>query len=219
MDNSKFFLASRHVWIVVVNAIALVVALRTGGVGLSSEETTSLIDRGSEILELVAALASIVLAILARTRPDPVETKLRLRPWKPTVIAALFALSFAALSARAADVAPAVELQANSCARFTLCSAQTATGVCKSGSDNIVADLSALGRYTLYSTSSTASPYACQLFSNTTGYHATARSQVTSVGLSATTPILHYSGPLDKTWVECSTITGGNVTVTAEVCP
>jgi hypothetical protein len=85
--------------------------------------------------------------------------------------------------------------------------------------DKIVADLSGFRRATLYATGSTATPYACQLFSNRTGYHATARGQVTTVGLSQAAPVIHYDGPLDKVWAECTTVTGGLVIVGAEVCP
>ena len=75
----KFFLASRHVWIVLVNLLAGYVALTTG-TEMSPGETTGLIDQGGNWIQMGAALVSVVLAIWARTQPSSPTEELTMLP-------------------------------------------------------------------------------------------------------------------------------------------
>jgi hypothetical protein len=142
-------------------------------------------------------------------------------------IRALAAFAFLAPAAAwAADTAAPWRSLSNGCGVYTLCNAQSATGVCGNGSANYVADVS--GRYamTVYATSSTATTFTCDLYTSDNGYQATTRTALTSSGAStqlsyaASRFSVSIAGTLASLWAECTTaITGGTVTINAYVCP
>lgn len=128
-----------------------------------------------------------------------------------------------ALPARA-DIAAVNTIEANGCRTFALCSAEAdTTAACDDGTSNIVADLS--GRYTwcAYATRSTATAYACDLYTSDAGYSATKRQALTSSGASTqitqAQQMVCGSGVVVDVWAECTTITGGAVTLTLLSCP
>lgn len=148
-----------------------------------------------------------------------------------TALAAVMVTCAIASAAIAADTDPAVVAgggSANdprSCQMLRLCSAQTATGVCTSGGNSLVADVFGRGRMTFYATQGTATAFNCSLRSNTEGHTAGAATAAT-VAPEDGTPFLSESqrlrivfAPLKKIWIECSSVVGGNLTVDAEVCP
>lgn len=106
------------------------------------------------------------------------------------------------------------------CVWVTLCDAETdTTAACDRRGDNIVADVRGRSNHTLFSTQSTATTYSCQIYQSDAGYSATARQQTTATALSASQTVISLSGLFGDVWAECSTITGGNVTITLQSCP
>ncbi len=120
----------------------------------------------------------------------------------------------------AGDTAATNVQRANGCKIWTLCSAETdTTAACDASGDNIVAQLAGNYVQTLYATQSTATAFVCHLFSSDNGYSATLRQQITTAALTESQYVITIEGPLDYEWIECSTVTGGNVTVTSLACP
>lgn len=142
-------------------------------------------------------------------------------------LALVLALLSAHLSlprAALADVAPTDTIREHGCREYVLCSAEAdTTAACDNGTDNIVADLS--GRYTwcAYATQSTATTFACDLLTSDSGYSATKRQALTSAGaatqISQSQQVVCGSGVVADVWAECTTITGGTVTLTLLSCP
>jgi len=108
---------------------------------------------------------------------------------------------------------------------------QSGTGACRNaaGTDEIV--LRGLGKYawTFYGTQSVGA-YACDVFSNDTGYTALVqdKQKLNATSITSTTDLLwtvagnqqvkSFDGSFDWVWVECPTI-GTTATITATVCP
>lgn len=111
---------------------------------------------------------------------------------------------------------------------MTMCSTQTGTGVCTSdglvkGAGNLAIEHENSGAYTmtLIGTASTATAYSCDVYTNDAGWTTTGTDKqiVTSSPMTQANQVWAFSGLLDWWWVECSTITGGNVTMKALVAP
>jgi len=119
-----------------------------------------------------------------------------------------------------ADTAATNVRRANGCVEWTLCSAEAdTTAACDASGDNIVAKLAGNYVQTLYATQSTATTFTCHLYSSDNGYSATLRQQITSAALTASQYVITIEGPMDDEWIECTTITGGTVTITSLACP
>ena len=107
---------------------------------------------------------------------------------------------------------------------FKLCDAQAATGVCTKNGDEVVLDARGYSSLTFYSTQSTATSVVCTVTHADIGYDAlTAAGQTgetVSSNLTQTIEMLATgTGDTDAgahgfVWVNCTTITGGNVTIT-----
>jgi len=102
----------------------------------------------------------------------------------------------------------------------TLCSAETTTGVCIS-TDEIVLDLRGRWSLSIYGNQSTATAYTCDVISNDIGHDAaTGEGQdMTAGALTETNQMVALEGLMGYVWINCSTITGGNVTVTYLAVP
>ena len=131
----------------------------------------------------------------------------------PILLLLLPALAFAA------DVKPGKTRINNRCTSYAMCVAQSGTGECKSGSDEIVNHVGFPAYYTLYSTKSTATDYTCDIFTSNEGFNGrTAEDQVNSTSITDEIPVYPMFVFLRHFWINCSTITGGAVTIDAEIC-
>lgn len=98
-----------------------------------------------------------------------------------------------------------------------LCLTQTATGACTSGGDEIVSPpLQGYTTITLDATASTATTYTCDLFTSWLGHDLDSGNGFdrTTTALTNTQETVGLSdGGWTRVWIECTTITGGNITV------
>lgn len=109
---------------------------------------------------------------------------------------------------------------------WTLCSAETDTGVCEQAAGVDYAAVVTGYQSLLFDASqSTATSFTCDLYAGGTGVAnsnandlaaaGTDSAQINSVSMSATTEMISFSDSVfGVVWVNCSAITGGNVTVT-----
>ena len=105
----------------------------------------------------------------------------------------------------------------NGCSRVTICDASTDT---TANCDDVVAPVEARYTLTFYATQSTATALSCTVYSSDNGYHATRKSEVVGpLSASSSGYAASVSGLFKDIWVECPTITGGNVTITMLACP
>jgi hypothetical protein len=106
--------------------------------------------------------------------------------------------------------------------RITMCDGQdvTKTGPCDDVGDNsgniIAHRFNGAYTITIYGTQSTATAYTCDLYSNDTGYDVDAadKQKVNVTSLTESDQVISFAGMFDYAWMECTTITGGEVTVT-----
>ena len=98
-----------------------------------------------------------------------------------------------------------------------LCLSEADTGDCISGADEIVMDVRGFKTVAFDSTESTATTYTCDVISSAVGHDLNGGSghDVSSTQISNTAPILAIEGLLRYVWINCSTISGGTVTVWA----
>ena len=99
---------------------------------------------------------------------------------------------------------------------WILCSGQTTTGVaCIGGGDKDVILLGGqLPNWQFLSVTSTATTYSCQAHS-ASAFSTTAKAALSGVVLTDSVEMIHFTGILAVLWFECTTITGGTVTITA----
>ena len=138
-----------------------------------------------------------------------------------TRILILFGLLLA-LPAGAADKAPTSVRLSGECNVFTMCNAQTGTGVCTTlpaSGDEIVMYLATRSTLSFYSTQGVGA-YSCDVYSNDTGYTATAtaKQKLNATPLTTSASIVSFSGLFAHVWLEC-TATGTQAPVWAYVCP
>lgn len=97
----------------------------------------------------------------------------------------------------------------------TLCSAETTTGDCAS-TDEIVLDARAFNGISFFGHQSTASAYTCDVIMSDQGHDdgSGEGQDVTASAITETNQIVSLSAPLGFLWINCSTITGGAVTIT-----
>lgn len=132
----------------------------------------------------------------------------------------------AALPAFAADVAPAKNWgnPAAGLASYRMCSAQTTTGVCQSGSDNIVLNVRSLGVpptcITFDAATLSTGNYTCQVYQNGAGYDADAADKfVYGPSFDQTDGGITVCGaPFYFLWVECDPV-ATSVTIDALIMP
>lgn len=98
----------------------------------------------------------------------------------------------------------------------TLCSGQTATGVCTYGGQTIVWDVRGYKTITFDSTASDATSWTCDVLSSADGTASTGQ-DVSATSISETAEILTLEGGFRYIWVTCSALTagGGSVTIWA----
>lgn len=133
----------------------------------------------------------------------------------------ILALSFICAHARGDTTPDTIGVPRNHCIKFLLCDAETDTGVCKSGGDELVLEvLDKWTRFTFYSNQSVDSPYSCHIYSNNMGHDAESGDgiQVTSTPLTEDDEAITLSNvDFGCIWVNCSEITT-NVTITVNAC-
>lgn len=123
----------------------------------------------------------------------------------------------------AADVLPARSGgSASRCQLLEMCVDEVDTGPCQrdpgGGDDNIVDVQQRKVTVSLYANGSTASAWSCLPYGSSGGYDATDKQVLHSTALSEGQRMIEFRGGIIRWWVECDTITGGNVDVTALVC-
>lgn len=121
-----------------------------------------------------------------------------------------------------ADISPASIKIYGQCVSFTLCNAQTVTGDCTSGGDEIVLDV--FGKWsslTFFSNKSVGSPYSCAVHGNNDGHDAESGDfvKLNDTQLTATDEAISLNGGnFGHIWISCGTITT-SVTITVNACP
>lgn len=130
-----------------------------------------------------------------------------------------FLLFFTASTANAGDVmADRTPANPGSAFTITLCSAETDTGICEIDAEDAYALFNGYYAFQLISRSSTASAYSCSArTSDDTPANDSTGSDDMSVTLTETVDSMWWDGPLMYMWFNCTTITGGNVTIKALV--
>ena len=124
----------------------------------------------------------------------------------------------------AADVKPSATKLNNKCKSYALCVAQGATGVCVDDhGDTIVHTVGRVASYTLYSTTSTATSYSCDIITNKTGYTAsvdnsTQTDQVNTIPITDEAPVYIMHVMLHKLWITCSERADGVININADIC-
>lgn len=101
---------------------------------------------------------------------------------------------------------------------YTMCSAQTATGICKRDSDEIVLNGAGLQALTFYASETTSTTYTCNIHSSSVGYDdgPTLGFQVNTTSMSEAQPVLTLSGPFSYLWITCPAINAdGTLTLKA----
>lgn len=122
-----------------------------------------------------------------------------------------------------ADVAPELlNRLSDGCATYVICPTTTSTGDCTRGGDEVVLQSHNRSRHFITSHRSTASAYVCDLIASDLGHDAGSGDgqDVSATSISETAPTQSYESlNAPYLWVNCSTITGGNVTITDTLCP
>jgi hypothetical protein len=134
---------------------------------------------------------------------------------------ALSLLTLLAASVAFADTAPpSTRTFANGAQVGKLCDAETSTGDCTS-TDEIVLDLR--GKYTVsfWGIQSTATAYTCDVIGSDLGHDGGSGEgqDLTASAITETNQAVFLEGALGYVWINCSTITGGNVTITYIAVP
>jgi hypothetical protein len=133
----------------------------------------------------------------------------------------LFALTLLATSVAFADTPPTNVKNLNGGGLAgKLCDAETSTGDCTS-TDEIVLDLR--GKYTVsfWGIQSTATAYTCDVIGSDLGHDGGSGEgqDLTASAITETNQAVFLEGALGYVWINCSTITGGNVTITYIAVP
>lgn len=124
--------------------------------------------------------------------------------------------------ALAADVAPARTRVNNRCTSYQLCSAESDTAApCRdpSGTNDIVLHVGRFAHYTFYSTPSSATDYVCNIFTSDDGTPGSGKNdQVNTATITDEAPVYTMAVLLRYLWMNCSTISGGTITINTVVC-
>lgn len=138
---------------------------------------------------------------------------------KPTIILAAMLLAASSAWADAVPLNKRTFSEAGA-QTGTLCSAEDTTGACAS-TDEIVLDLRGKWSIAFYGNQSSATTYTCNVFSNDVGYDASSGEgqQMNASALTQSNQYLALEGLMGYVWINCTTITGGTVTVTYIAVP
>lgn len=120
----------------------------------------------------------------------------------------------------AADVKPAKTRVNNRCTSYAMCVAQSGTGECVSGSDEIVQHVGFTANYTFYSTRSTSTDYVCNIFTNNEGYAGgvPTSDQVNTASITDEVPVYTMRVLLRHFWIACSTNVDNVVNIDVVIC-
>ncbi len=102
---------------------------------------------------------------------------------------------------------------------WIMCNGQTATGPCTRKGEEIVLKDGRAYTWQFLAETSTATTFSCQAFSASSGFNASLRAPLSGVILTDTVLSIHFDGLLVSLWFECTTLTGGTVTITAHAEP
>jgi len=113
-------------------------------------------------------------------------------------------LLFLPTLALAADVKPGKTRVNNRCTSYAMCAAQSGTGECVSGSDEIVHHVGFMANYTFYSTRSTSTTYSCDIYTNSEGFNGRAgEDQVNTASITDAVPVYTMRVLLRHFWIAC----------------
>ena len=137
----------------------------------------------------------------------------------------LFLLALFVTASAFADTSPTrLGDLSNTCGKFVLCGAQTATGDCTvlpaSGDEIVLETFSKWSSFTLYSNESVGN-HTCHIFSNNGGHDAEPGDaiQISTTALSETQELITLNGGnFGFIWANCSAI-GTSVYITVKACP
>ncbi len=132
-----------------------------------------------------------------------------------------FALSLVCAHAQADTIPDTVGVPRSHCIKKLMCDAETVTGVCTKGGDEIVLEvLDKWTRFTFYANQSVGTPYSCHIYSNNLGYDAESGDgiRVTSSPLTEDDQAITLSNAdFGFIWANCDTIET-SVTITVNAC-
>ena len=117
------------------------------------------------------------------------------------------------------DVRPA-QTKVRSCTKYTMCTAQTTTGICTgAGGDQIVARVAGHKSLTFSGHQSTGN-YTCDIVVNDSGHDASSNegTTVNASSLTQAAQALSLEANFDYLWITCPTV-ATNVEVTLLACP
>lgn len=120
-----------------------------------------------------------------------------------------------------ADMDPKSTRVNNRCTEYRLCNGKSGTGICTdpSNSDEIVLHVGLPAEYNFDAMNSTSTNFACDIFTNRTGYDADNTSdQVNTTSITDEAPVLLIRGTLRYLWISCPTNDDNTVTLDVEVC-
>ena len=121
--------------------------------------------------------------------------------------------------ALAADVKPARTRVNNRCTSYAMCAAQSGTGECVSGSDEIVHQVGRFAHYTFYSTKSSSTNYSCDIYTSNEGFNAaTATDQVNTTSITDEAPVYTMAVLLRHFWIACPTNDDNVVNIDVVIC-
>lgn len=106
------------------------------------------------------------------------------------------------------------------CKLWQMCNDST-NGVCENGSaDEVVFGPKRKTKMAFYSTRSTATAYACDLYTNDQGFDASTGNgyKFNNAQITETQEHISYEGVFHSVWVDCAGIVGGNVIITVLAC-
>ena len=119
----------------------------------------------------------------------------------------------------AADIKPGRTNINNRCAEYAMCAAQSGTGECVKGSDEIVHQVGFMANYIFYSTRSTSTDYICNIFTSNEGFNAaTATDQVNTAAITDEVPVYTMRVLLRHFWIACSTNADNVVNIDVLIC-
>lgn len=119
-----------------------------------------------------------------------------------------------------ADVAPVVLVSRHDCVKVEMCVAETDTGVCQVGGDEVVFQPNFRTSLTFYSDQGVGA-YSCDMISNSQGHDAASGvgKQINSTSLTTSNPVITINGGVfDSLWIDCSAV-GSQATVVLLACP
>lgn len=119
----------------------------------------------------------------------------------------------------AADIKPGKTRINNICTSYAMCSAQSGTGECVKGTDEIVHHVGYRAEYVFYSTKSTSTNYACDIYTSNEGFNgATATDQVNTTSITDEEPVYTMMVLLQHFWIACPTNDDNVVNIDVVIC-